>query len=57
MAFLKEHWGAVAALFLTALYLYLQLLVWRKHGDDLMLTAGSIVVTSALWILLLAAIS
>jgi hypothetical protein len=57
MAFLKEHWGAVAALFLTALYLYLQLLVWRKHGDDLMLTAGSIVVTSALWILMLAAIS
>jgi hypothetical protein len=38
---------------MSALYIYLQLLVWQKHGDDLRLTAANIVVTIGLWIILL----
>ena len=53
---LKKHWVAIAGLFFTALYIYLQLLQWKAHGDDLMLTAASIVVTSILWMALLMAI-
>jgi hypothetical protein len=56
VGFLEKHWGAISAVLVTGLFLYLQLLVWRKHGDDLMLTAGSIVVTLALWLLLLVSI-
>ena len=53
----KKHWPALIGLFLSGLYIYLQLLVWRKHGDDLMLIAGSIVVTVVLWIVLIVAIN
>lgn len=56
MQWLKAHWMAVAGLFLTALYIYLQLLQWKRHGDDLTLTAAKIVVTCGLWVFLLIAI-
>lgn len=57
MGWLKRHWGTLCALFLSGLYVYLQLLQWKKHGDDLMLTAANIVVTCVLWAVLLIAIA
>jgi hypothetical protein len=56
MRWLGKHGAALSGLFLTALFIYLQLVVWKKHGDDLMLTAASIVVTCSLWMILLLAI-
>ena len=59
MEWLAKHWAALLAvvgIFLTGLYIYLQLLQWQKHGDDLMLTAANVVVTVLLWAVLLAAI-
>jgi hypothetical protein len=55
MDWLKRHWVAICGLFLTGLFIYLQLLQWKRHGDDLMLTAASIVVTALLWVTLVAA--
>jgi|SRR5271157_1679303 len=52
-SFLERNWGWAVTIFLYALYLWLALVVWKRHGDDLMLTAASIVVTSALWLALL----
>ncbi len=56
-SFLQRSWGWVATIFLSALYIYLELTLWKKHGDDLMLTAANIVVTVALWIVLLLTIA
>jgi hypothetical protein len=53
--FFTKHWLTLAAMFLSGLWLYLQLLQWKKHGDDFMLTAATIVVTAALWAVLIAA--
>jgi hypothetical protein len=55
MDWLKKHWATSAGLLLSALYIYLQLLEWRRHGDDFMLTAASILVTVVLWTILIAA--
>ncbi len=54
---LEKHWLGLAGIAMSALYIYLQLLQWQKHGDDLRLTAASIVVTVSLWIILLFAIA
>jgi len=56
MRWLQQHWAALSGIFLSALYVYLQLVVWKRHGDDLMLTAINIAVTSCLWVILLVAI-
>ena len=55
MDWLKKHWATSTGLFLSGLYIYLQLLEWKRHGDDLMLTAVSILVTVVLWTILIAA--
>lgn len=51
--FFRRHWlgtvGVVAGTLVPLLYLYLQLVVWKRHGDDLMLTAVGIIVTVLLW--------
>lgn len=57
MKWLQSHWLAVASLFFSGLYLYLQLLQWQRHGDDLMPAALSIVVTVMLWAFLAGAIA
>ena len=57
MRWLEKHWLGLAGVAMSALYIYLQLLVWQKHGDDLRLTAANIVVTIGLWIILLCAIA
>jgi hypothetical protein len=56
MAWFGKYRVVLCGLFLSALYIYLQLVVWKKHGDDLMLTTTNIVVTCSLWTLLLIAI-
>jgi hypothetical protein len=53
MAFLRNHWSALVTIFLTGLFIYLQLLQWRKHGDDFMLAALNIIVTFSMWVILL----
>jgi hypothetical protein len=53
---LRQHWVSLLGLFLSALYIYLQLRQWQQHGDDLMPVAASIFVTVALWATLLSAI-
>lgn len=53
---LQKHWLGLSGLLLTALYIYLQLLQWQRHGDDLMLTAASILVTVILWSVLIVSI-
>ena len=55
MRSLAKHWATLCGLFLSGLYVYLQLVVWKKHGDDLMLTAANILVTCSLWAVLLVA--
>src|SRR5580658_630660 len=52
----QKHWVALCGLSLTALFIYLQLLQWQRHGDDFMLTAATIIVTGLLWIVLVVAI-
>lgn len=54
--FLQKHWAAITGMALTALYIYLQLVQWQLHGDDLMLTAANIVITVGLWTTLLTGI-
>src|ERR1700728_733453 len=56
MRWLAKHWLTVAAVLISALYVYLQLLQWRNHGDDLMPVAANLCVTAVLWIVLAAAI-
>lgn len=56
MDWLKKHWATITGLFLSGLYIYLQLLEWKRHGDDLMLTAVSILVTVVLWTVLIVAV-
>jgi hypothetical protein len=46
----------MVGLFLSALYIYLQLLVWKRHGDDLMLIAANIVAVFLFWAALITAI-
>jgi hypothetical protein len=53
MRWLGKHWIAATGLFISGLYVYLQLLQWEKHGDDFMLIAANIVVTAVLWLILL----
>ena len=53
MRWIEKHGIAVIGIFLSGLYIYLQLLQWKKHGDDFMLMAGNIVVTAVLWLILL----
>jgi len=40
--FFRKHWlataGVAGGFLIPALGLYLQLVVWKRHGDDLMLT-------------------
>ncbi len=57
MRLLEKHWLGLAGIAVSALYIYLQLIQWQKHGDDLRLTAASIVVTVGLWVILLFAIA
>jgi hypothetical protein len=52
MRWVKEHGLALAGLVLSCLFLYLQLQQWKRHGDDFVPLAVSIVVTLALWALL-----
>ena len=47
---LQKHLWAIVSTFLAALYVSLQLLQWKKHGDDLMMVAVSITATVALWL-------
>jgi hypothetical protein len=58
--FFRRHWlgtaGVAAGILIPSLWLYLQLVVWKRHGDDLMLTAFGIIVTILLWCLLVAGI-
>ena len=56
MQWLAKYGLGLLGIFLTGLYVYLQLLVWKKHGDDLMLPAASIIVTCSLWVTLAIAI-
>ena len=56
MDWLKRHVITLIGIFLTALYMYVQLLVWKKHGDDFVLTAVSIIVTAILWLVLVVSI-
>jgi hypothetical protein len=53
MDWLRKHGSAITGLFLSGLYIYLQLLEWKRHGDDLMLTAVSVIVTVILWTVLI----
>jgi len=58
MGWLGKYWApstTVAGLFLTGLYIYLQLLQWRKHGDDYLPLAAVIIVTAILWVVLIVA--
>jgi len=56
MRWLGRHWVAVVGILVSGLYIYLQLLQWKKHGDDFMLTAANVIVTASLWAILLVAI-
>jgi hypothetical protein len=56
MEWFGKHWAALFGILLSALYIYLQLVVWKRHGDDLMLIAANIVITCSLWMVLLIAI-
>lgn len=55
----KEHFKiglsgwilAIPTTLLAALWFFIQLLQWKKHGDDFMLTVANIVVTVLLWVL------
>ena len=53
---IRNHWLALLGVGITALFLFLQLLVWGKQGYDLMLVAGNIIVTVVLWVVLICAI-
>jgi hypothetical protein len=54
---LQKHWLAFLTFILTALYLFLQLLQWKRHGDDFMMMAFGFVITAALWVLLIGVIA
>ena len=58
--FFRKHWlgtaGVIAGILIPSLWLYLQLVVWKRHGDDLTLTALGIVATLLLWCILVAGI-
>lgn len=56
MVSFEKHWAGLSGILLSALYIYLQLVVWKRHGDDLTLTAANIVITCSLWVVLLIAI-
>ncbi len=49
----KEHAPAWMELGLTALFLLLQVSVWKKQGFDMSLEALSILCTGALWVVLI----
>src|ERR1700689_1161552 len=56
-ALIREHFVGIAGIFLSALYMYLQIQVWKKHGDDVTMQALGIVGTMGLWAFLLIAIA
>jgi hypothetical protein len=49
----RDNWIAI---FLSALYIYLSILVWKKQGFDVTLEALTFIVTGALWLVLILAI-
>jgi hypothetical protein len=52
----SRHGISLAALILYIIWFYIELQNWKKHGDDYTMLVVNIVVTTALWILLLVAI-
>jgi hypothetical protein len=53
---LEKNWIGLVTLFISGLYLYLQIREWKKHGDDFGSATFVVVVTAILWVLLAIAI-
>jgi hypothetical protein len=54
-----KYVGTIAtciAVFITGLWFYTQLLVWKSEGSDHMLTVGNVAITAVLWVMLLFAL-
>jgi len=56
MTWPRNNWTGIVGICLSALYVYLQIEVWKKHGDDVTMQALGIVGTVGLWLFLLVAI-
>jgi hypothetical protein len=59
-SWLRQHWlAALGVLFglccvvVSCLWFYVQLLQWKKHGDDFMLMVANVIVTGILWLMLI----